>query len=60
MKISVVVAAREDDSPVEEPLRVATVADRLGYDEVWAGEGPTWDSLMERGFLALRHEHFAH
>ncbi|MFD9490754.1 LLM class F420-dependent oxidoreductase [Streptomyces sp. NPDC060005] len=46
MKISVVAAAREDGSPVEEPLRVATVADRLGYDEVWAGEGPTWDSFV--------------
>lgn len=46
MDFSVVAAAREDDSPVEEPLRVAVVADRLGYREVWAGEGPTWDSFV--------------
>src|SRR3954470_10415476 len=46
MDFSVVAVAREDDSPVEEPLRVATVADRLGYREVWAGEGPTWDAFV--------------
>ncbi|MGP4047984.1 LLM class F420-dependent oxidoreductase [Streptomyces sp. 2A115] len=46
MDISVVAAAREDDSPVEEPLRVAALADRLGYREVWAGEGPTWDAFV--------------
>ncbi|MFE3035541.1 hypothetical protein ACFXKY_28305 [Streptomyces canus] len=26
--------------------RVAVAADRLGYREVWAGEGPTWDSFV--------------
>ncbi|WP_037670295.1 LLM class F420-dependent oxidoreductase [Streptomyces griseus] len=46
MDISVVAAAREDDSPVEEPLRVAQLADRLGYREIWAGEGATWDSFV--------------
>jgi probable F420-dependent oxidoreductase len=46
MDFTVVAVAREDDSPVEEPLRVAAVADRLGYREVWAGEGPTWDSFV--------------
>lgn len=46
MDFSVVAVAREDDSPVEEPLRVAVAADRLGYREVWAGEGPTWDSFV--------------
>ncbi|MCM2517132.1 LLM class F420-dependent oxidoreductase [Streptomyces griseoincarnatus] len=46
MEISVVAAAREDDSPVEEPLRVAVTADRLGYGEVWLGEGPTWDAFV--------------
>ena len=46
MDFSVVAVAREDDSPVEEPLRVAMAADRLGYREVWAGEGPTWDSFV--------------
>lgn len=46
MDISVVAVAREDDSAVEEPVRVAVAADRLGYREVWAGEGPTWDSFV--------------
>jgi probable F420-dependent oxidoreductase len=46
MDFSVVAVAREDDSPVEEPLRVAALADRLGCREVWAGEGPTWDSFV--------------
>ncbi len=46
MDFSVVAVAREDDSPIEEPLRVAVAADRLGYREVWAGEGPTWDSFV--------------
>jgi probable F420-dependent oxidoreductase len=46
MDFSVVAVGREDDSPVDEPLRVAVVADRLGYREVWAGEGPTWDSFV--------------
>ncbi|MGX1473517.1 UNVERIFIED_CONTAM: putative F420-dependent oxidoreductase [Streptomyces canus] len=46
MDFSVVAVAREDDSPVEEPLRVARAADRLGFREVWAGEGPTWDAFV--------------
>ncbi|MEU6147409.1 LLM class F420-dependent oxidoreductase [Streptomyces sp. NPDC047081] len=46
MEFTVVAVAREDESPVEEPLRVAVAADRLGYREVWAGEGPTWDSFV--------------
>ncbi|CCK31136.1 oxidoreductase [Streptomyces davaonensis JCM 4913] len=46
MEFSVVAVAREDDSAIEEPLRVALAADRLGYREVWAGEGPTWDSFV--------------
>lgn len=45
MEISVVVAAREDDRPPLEVVDVSTVADRLGYRELWIGEGPTWDSF---------------
>lgn len=45
MKISVVAAAREDDRPPDEVLVVASLADRLGYGEVWVGEGPTWDAI---------------
>ena len=40
-----VAAAREDEQPPTEALDVAAVADRLGYGEVWLGEGPTWDSF---------------
>ncbi|ANS64263.1 hypothetical protein SLINC_2039 [Streptomyces lincolnensis] len=46
MDISVVAVGREDDSPIDEPLRVGVLADRLGYPEVWVGEGPTWDSFV--------------
>ena len=46
MDFSVVAVGREDDSAVDEPLRVAALAVRLGYREVWAGEGPTWDSFV--------------
>jgi probable F420-dependent oxidoreductase len=56
MDISVVAAAREDDSPVDEPLRVAQLADRLGYREVWAGEGPTWDAFVLATAIGLRTE----
>ncbi|WP_055610352.1 LLM class F420-dependent oxidoreductase [Streptomyces phaeochromogenes] len=56
MDISVVAAAREDDSPVDEPLRVAAVADRLGYREVWAGEGPTWDAFVLATAIGLATE----
>ena len=45
MDISVVVAAREDDRPPTEVLDVAAAADRLGYRELWIGEGPTWDAF---------------
>ncbi|WP_128376377.1 LLM class F420-dependent oxidoreductase [Streptomyces cavernae] len=59
MDISVVAAAREDDSPTEEPLRVATVADRLGYREVWVGEGPTWDAFVLATAIGPATEHIA-
>ncbi|MFD4558498.1 LLM class F420-dependent oxidoreductase [Streptomyces sp. NPDC058469] len=59
MEISVVAAAREDDSPVDEPLRVAQLADRLGYREVWAGEGPTWDAFVLATAIGLRTERVA-
>jgi probable F420-dependent oxidoreductase len=46
VKISVVAAAREDDRPPEEALHTASLADRLGFAEVWLGEGPTWDAFV--------------
>ncbi|HEX5407105.1 MAG TPA: LLM class F420-dependent oxidoreductase [Pseudonocardiaceae bacterium] len=42
--MSVVIAARPNVPPDEE-LRVATLADRLGYHELWVGEGFVWDSF---------------
>ncbi|MEW2050953.1 hypothetical protein [Streptomyces sp. NPDC005476] len=39
-------AAREDDSPADEPLRVAALADRLGHRRVRAGGGPAWDAFV--------------
>ncbi|MGH3345117.1 MAG: LLM class F420-dependent oxidoreductase [Carbonactinosporaceae bacterium] len=46
MDLSVVAAAREDDRPPTEALLVASLADRLGYGELWIGEGPTWDAFV--------------
>lgn len=46
MELSVVAAAREDGRPTDEAVRSAVLADRLGYREVWLGEGPTWDSFV--------------
>jgi probable F420-dependent oxidoreductase len=45
VKVTVVAAAREDDRPPLEAVDVAVLADRLGYGEVWLGEGATWDSF---------------
>jgi probable F420-dependent oxidoreductase len=44
MQISVAVAARPNVSP-EEELRTAGLVDRLGYSELWVGEGWVWDSF---------------
>ncbi|HWE89022.1 MAG TPA: LLM class flavin-dependent oxidoreductase [Pseudonocardiaceae bacterium] len=46
MDLSVVVSAREDDRTRRESLAVASSADRLGYPELWVGEGPTWDAFV--------------
>ncbi len=52
-------ASREDDSAPAEALRVAAVADRLGYPEVWLGEGPTWDSFVLGAAVGLGTERIA-
>jgi alkanesulfonate monooxygenase SsuD/methylene tetrahydromethanopterin reductase-like flavin-dependent oxidoreductase (luciferase family) len=44
MEISVAVAA-QPSVPPEEELRTAVLADRLGYSELWVGEGWVWDSF---------------
>lgn len=46
MDISVVVRAREDEADPAEMLALAAVADGLGYEELWVGEGPTWDAFV--------------
>ncbi|WP_443219515.1 LLM class F420-dependent oxidoreductase [Streptomyces sp. 4N509B] len=52
--VSVVAASREDDRPPLEAVRVAEVADRFGYGEVWLGEGPTWDAFVLATAVGLR------
>jgi probable F420-dependent oxidoreductase len=59
MDISVVAAAREDDRPPQEALLVASLADQLGYREVWIGEGPTWDSFVLATAIGLATERIA-
>jgi probable F420-dependent oxidoreductase len=54
MDVSVVAAAREDDSPPLATVEIALAADRLGYGEVWLGEGPTWDSFALATAVGLR------
>lgn len=53
MDISVVAASREDDRPPVEAVEVAKLADRLGYREVWLGEGPTWDAFVLAAAVGL-------
>ena len=59
MDVTVVAAAREDESPALEPLSIATHAERLGYGEVWLGEGPTWDAFVLATAIGLRTERIA-
>ena len=44
MELSVAVGSRPDVA-LEEELRTAALADRLGYSELWIGEGWVWDSF---------------
>lgn len=59
MDVSVVAAAREDDSPPLATVEIARTADRLGYAEVWLGEGPTWDSFALATAVGLRTRRIA-
>ena len=58
MEISVAVAARPDVPP-EEELRTAVLADRLGYSELWVGEGWVWDSFALATAIGLATEQIA-
>lgn len=53
LRMSVVAAAREDDRPVTDLVEVARTADRLGYPEVWIGEGGTWDAFVAAAAVGL-------
>src|SRR3954454_13003380 len=46
MQLGGVAAGRGEDRPVDEAVQSAVLADRLGYREVWLGEGTTWDSFV--------------
>ena len=58
MDISVVVASRPNRPP-EEDLRTAVVADRLGYGEVWVGEGWVWDCFALATAIGLETDRIA-
>jgi alkanesulfonate monooxygenase SsuD/methylene tetrahydromethanopterin reductase-like flavin-dependent oxidoreductase (luciferase family) len=58
MEISVAVAARPNVSP-EEELRAAVLADRLGYRELWIGEGWVWDSFALATAIGVATEQIA-
>ncbi|MQA98320.1 MAG: LLM class F420-dependent oxidoreductase [Streptosporangiales bacterium] len=44
MDLSVVIASRPNVPPDDE-LRTATLADRLGFADLWIGEGFVWDAF---------------
>jgi alkanesulfonate monooxygenase SsuD/methylene tetrahydromethanopterin reductase-like flavin-dependent oxidoreductase (luciferase family) len=56
MKISVVVASRPNVPPPED-LEVGVTADRLGFHELWVGEGWVWDAFVLATALASRTDH---
>jgi alkanesulfonate monooxygenase SsuD/methylene tetrahydromethanopterin reductase-like flavin-dependent oxidoreductase (luciferase family) len=55
MKLSVAVGTRPD-VPAEEELRMAVLADRLGYGELWVGEGRAWDAFVLATALGIATE----
>jgi alkanesulfonate monooxygenase SsuD/methylene tetrahydromethanopterin reductase-like flavin-dependent oxidoreductase (luciferase family) len=55
MKISVAVGTRPE-VPAEEELRMAVLADRLGYAELWVGEGWAWDAFVLATALGVATE----
>jgi probable F420-dependent oxidoreductase len=58
MELSVVVAGRPD-RPAEEDLHTASLADRLGYRELWVGEGFVWDSFALATAIGLATDQIA-
>jgi probable F420-dependent oxidoreductase len=58
MDISVVVASRPNRPP-EHDLLTAVAADRLGYGEVWIGEGWVWDCFALATAIGLATDQIA-
>jgi probable F420-dependent oxidoreductase len=58
MEITVVIASRPDVPP-EEELRTAVLADRLGYRDLWVGEGFVWDAFALATAAGLATEQIA-
>jgi probable F420-dependent oxidoreductase len=58
VEISVVVSSRPERPP-EEDLRTGAVADRLGFRELWVGEGWVWDCFALATAIGLDTERIA-
>src|SRR3954465_15141317 len=58
MELSVVVAGRPE-RPAEEDLHTASLADRLGYRELWIGEGFVWDAFALATAIGLATDQIA-
>lgn len=58
MELSVVVAGRPE-RPAEEDLHTASLADRLGYRELWVGEGFVWDAFALATAVGLATDQIA-
>jgi probable F420-dependent oxidoreductase len=58
MELSVVVGSRPEVTPDEE-LRTAALAERLGYNELWIGEGWVWDSFALATAIGVATERIA-
>lgn len=53
------VIASRPDVPPEEELRTAVIADRLGYRDLWVGEGWVWDAFALATAAGLATERIA-
>ena len=58
MELSVVVASRPNVAP-EQDVEVGVVADRLGFGELWIGEGWVWDAFVLATVIATRTDRIA-
>jgi probable F420-dependent oxidoreductase len=54
VELTVVAVAREDEGSPLEAVEIGVAADRLGYRELWVGEGPTWDCFVLAAAIGLR------